>query len=92
MQENAATAEQMAAGAEELSAQAEELQSAVSFFKIEEESHFSKIVSPKSTKTVTKKSSTNNSLKESRLSNKSNSGFNLDLDANDSLDNDYQKF
>jgi methyl-accepting chemotaxis protein len=35
VQDNAATAEEMAAGADELSVQAEELQKAVSFFKID---------------------------------------------------------
>ncbi len=93
VQENAATAEQMAAGAEELSAQAEELQSAVSFFKIEEDSNFSKIVASKTNKSISKKSSTNNNkLKESRFAVKTNSNVKIDLESNDSLDNDYQKF
>lgn len=90
VQDNAATAEEMAAGAEELSAQAEELQSAVSFFKIEggnapiksqfTSSKIKKQETPRVTAAKSKSSST-----------KSNNVF-IDLDGNDNLDSEYQKF
>ena len=82
VQENAATAEEMAAGAEELSAQAEELQDAVSFFKIDDK----KIV--KTTKKLTSKPTTSKKVEMHKKS----TGFSLNLDSNDSLDNEFQQF
>jgi len=82
VQENAATAEEMAAGAEELSAQAEELQEAVSFFKID-----SKKLGQLSKKIITKPT-----ISKKVESPKKSNGFGLNLDANDSLDNEFQEF
>ena len=85
MQENAATAEEMAAGAEILNVQAEQLKEAISFFKIEgKESTFL----PRKAKLTTEHPSTKKSDKP--LSNKSGVSFNLKM--YDNLDQDFISF
>ena len=90
VQDNAATAEEMAAGAEELSAQAEELQSAVSFFKIEGDN--APVKSQFTSSKIKKQEVTRvSSIKSKPSSSKSTNVF-IDLDGNDNLDSEYQKF
>ena len=82
VQDNAATAEEMAAGAEELSAQAEVLQTAVSFFKIENNS-FTNYSSKNNRNDISQKGSVrlkSEKQKDSPKNNSSDLTINLDED------------
>lgn len=85
-QQNAATSEEMAASAEELSAQAEQLKDIISFFKLETEPKFNKLVVRPN---VGYKKYQYNSNKPGKLPKYKVNGVKLNMDL---LDEEYEKF
>ena len=87
IQQNAAGAEEIASTSEQLSAQAESLREAVSFFVIEKNNR--KASSPSKTSTGNTGQPKNSNLPKKGAS---TNGAVIDLDSQDKLDADYQKF
>ena len=93
IQQNAAAAEEMASSSEELSSQAEQLRETVGFFNVGE----AKNRNSSESSTKKRNQSANNSFgqQNGQKSNKPNGkapGFNLDLNSNDALDAEFERF
>ncbi|WP_028579979.1 HAMP domain-containing methyl-accepting chemotaxis protein [Desulfogranum japonicum] len=92
IQQNASASEEMASTAEELSAQAEQLLDTMSFFKVEESGR----LQPKKIRKVHKSHKQGRlpspSRQESKKEVTSQGGLNLDLDGDDGLDDEFERF
>ncbi|CAN2040734.1 methyl-accepting chemotaxis protein [Candidatus Magnetomoraceae bacterium gMMP-15] len=89
IQQNASSCEELASTSEELAGQAEQLQSTIEFFKVDDSSE----KDFKSTKEVGSKQNVPvNEAKYAKNKGKSASGYGLELDKTDELDNDFERY
>ena len=87
-QQNAASSEEMATSAEELSSQAESLKQAVSYFKLDDEHHFSS----GNTNKIKYKSEKPKAKSGSTITSKKNNDAKLDVKKLITLDSDFEKY